>query len=202
MADDISKVDIAFLDLGNALTELNNCKGSPVEVRRNFSAFINLSQKITSYMRTDYSEKTNGRWDAKEFGGWNDVTELFKKLRTIEEHDGPIILRLYYTWYFEGLGPDGSLKMAMKGYWEWDNPLDEFPSDKLKAFDRNPEDDDAVEIKPKKVEYIYILYDHEKDVMEMLDRIGFADIHKLSKSCLETLSSYVQFYNEKVSENS
>lgn len=202
MADEFSKVDIAFQDLKKALSDLNGCRQTPVDVRRNFSAFVNYSQKITSYMRTDYSARTGQKWEALAFCGWNDVTDLFKEIRRIEEHEDPVILRINYTWSYDREINGELVSMQVGGYWEWDNPLEEFHSDELKVYDRPPEDKGAVEIKPKKIEYEYVLSNQDRKIVAWLDSIGYADIHKLSESCFEILETYCHFYNEKVSENS
>lgn len=202
MADSISSVEIAINDITRTLAELRSCKDSPVDVRRNFSTFINLSQAITSYMRRDYLNNTSSKWEAKEFYGWNDVTELFKELRNVQEHEDSIILRIDYTWFHDLQIGGQIVEMEMGGYWEWDNPLDDTFSEELKVYDRPPEEEGAKEIKPKRIEVAYHLNNMNSKICRLIESIGFSDIHKLSESCHDTLVNYVQFYNQKMQSHS
>lgn len=78
----MNDVDIVMQDLRDSLDKLIKSKNSPKNTRKAFSEFVNLSQKLTSVMRKN--SKTD--WNASEFQGWNEITELFKKLRNYEEH--------------------------------------------------------------------------------------------------------------------
>ena len=48
-------------------------------------------------MRKEFKAKTGLDWEAKEFGGWNAISELFKELRNMDEHVEPIILEIDYN---------------------------------------------------------------------------------------------------------
>jgi len=190
-----SNVEIAHQDLADSLDKLNKVKDSPSETRKAFYQFVNLSQKVTSYMRTEYKEQTGKKWEAKNFDGWNLVTDLFKELRTIDEHDEPIVLKIFYTWHYRGFG------ISIRGYWEWDNPLDEFPNNSLEASAPNHQKGGVMEVvKPEEIEYEYVLLNDQSKVKLLMEEIGCSDIHELSKSCFEIMDSYIQFYGEKLAE--
>src|SRR5215208_4615609 len=94
-----SNVAVAFQDLTDALEALSSGSASPVAVRRNFVTFVDLSQKLTSYMRIEYSEKNGQTWVPSDFDGWNDVTELFKDIRNVDQHEHPIFILINATHY-------------------------------------------------------------------------------------------------------
>jgi len=67
-----SIVAVVYQDLADAFAELSSESTSPKAVRRSFANFVDLSQKLTSHMRKEYSEKKGKPWVASDFGGWNE----------------------------------------------------------------------------------------------------------------------------------
>jgi hypothetical protein len=112
-----SNVTVAFRDLTDALEALSSGSVSPVAVRRNFATFVDLSQKLTSYMRKEYSEKTGRTWDPSGFDGWNDATKLFKQLRNEGQHERPIFILVNETQYLR-ISADTPDELAVSGTWQ------------------------------------------------------------------------------------
>ena len=95
-----SIVAVAFRDLADVYGELSSGSTSPIAVRRSFARFVDLSQKLTSYMRKEYSATKGEKWDASAYGGWDDITDLFKQLRNDDQHDRPVSIVVEETQYF------------------------------------------------------------------------------------------------------
>ena len=74
-----SPVEITFFELKETLDNLQSSINSPKLMRSYFQQFINYSQKLTSHMRTEYSEKTCKKWEAKGFDKWSTVTSLLSQ---------------------------------------------------------------------------------------------------------------------------
>lgn len=79
--------EIAFRDLTRANKKLRHQHTNPDAVRRRFTEFVTVSQKLTGVMRKEYADLTGGKWEPKTFPGWNPVTEVFKKLRNVDQHE-------------------------------------------------------------------------------------------------------------------
>ena|GEM_PF-5819308 len=52
---------IIFADIEDAFAKLNVARDSPRDIRRAFSQFVDLSQKLTSAMRRDFSRLGKGK---------------------------------------------------------------------------------------------------------------------------------------------
>ena len=196
---ELSPVTLVFQDLVDAHKRLRENEESPKDVRRAFHDFVNHSQKLTSYMRREFKARTGDKWVAKNFSGWNAVTELFKALRSIDEHEEPIVLRINYTFHFHDLALKGDVKLNMAGTWEWDDPLADFPNDALIAKVPDPEKKGKlIDKAPTSVSLEYVLDTRQPQIVELLEKIGFSDILRLTQECLNTLELYYDFYDQKL----
>ena len=191
----ISSVTIVFEDLSRNCDSLRFSRASPKNMRRIFQDFVNNSQKLTAYMRREFKARTGVNWEANDFSGWNVVTDLFKELRNIDEHEEPIVLRINYTWTFNNLGPNGDLTTKIVGYWDWDSSFDDIPFDALVA---SAPDSSAkgkmINITPASVDHEYTLANGQSKIRQLIGEIGYADIIELSKECLKVLGDYHDYY--------
>lgn len=198
----ISSVTLAFNDLSQTCESLAASEASPKEMRRLFQDFVNNSQKLTTYMRKEFSAQTGGAWAASGFSGWNAVTNLFKELRNIGEHEEPIVLEIDYTWTYRNLGPNSDMTISFKGRWDKDSSLDDFPFDALEASAPDPSDKGkTIIITPTSVEHDYTLANNQSKIRELLREIGHADIIKLTNECLDVLMAYHDHYLSMLEAN-
>jgi hypothetical protein len=108
-------VAITFQDLSDAASVLSSGSTSPKAVQQNFARFLSASQKLTGHMRKEYKAKTGASWDASGFDGWNDVTELFKDLRNVDQHERPVTVFVHETQYLRTY--EGGPEVAIEGTW-------------------------------------------------------------------------------------
>src|SRR4051794_24854298 len=89
-------------------------------------------------MYKEYSAKTGKSWVASDFDGWNDVTELFKELRRVDEHEYPVTILVNETQYFRTF--EGEPELAINGTWSFslDDQLLDNPRDDLRLELANP----------------------------------------------------------------
>jgi hypothetical protein len=178
---------------------------SPVAVRRNFVTFVDLTQKLTSYMRKEYSEKKGQTWVASDFEGWNDVTELFKAIRTDDQHERPISILVNETQFLR-ISEDLPDELAVSGTWSFsfdDQHLDT-PRDDIifELGDPQTGQPSGQRVTPTRVEYEFHLLPSSKKAEALLAKIGDRNVRTLSEKCFEVLSDYYQYYESQVQEES
>jgi hypothetical protein len=200
-----SNVALAFRDLRDAFEELSSGSVSPVAVRRNFTTFVDLSQKLTSYMRKEYGEKKGQTWVASDFDGWNDVTELFKAIRTDDQHERPISILVNETHYLR-ISEDTPDELAVSGTWSFsfdDQHLDT-PRDDIIFELQDPQtgQPSGQRVTPTRVEYEFHLLPSSKKVEALLTKLGDRNVRSLSEKCFEVLSNYYQYYEDQVQQES
>ncbi len=127
-----SIIALVFQDLTDAFDELASAGTSPNRFRRSFVSFVDLSQKLTSHMRKEFGEKKGKKWVPSDFGGWNDVTELFKQLRNDDQHHRPVAILVNETQYFQTY--EGGPEIALSGTWSFslEDQLADTPRDDLR----------------------------------------------------------------------
>lgn len=191
---EVSDVDLVFSDLQDALIELNDAITSPKRVRRCFSRFVDLTQRLTSAMRRESKARAGLEWQASRFSGWNEVTGLFKDLRNEDQHEQQIYISVHETRYFELFGPSGG-RIATSGTWQLTDQLLEKPPDALKMFDSDPKTGEMTntEIPHCDVAYRYLVQPREAKLATRLRAIGTDDLHEMSGACMSTLSEYHAF---------
>lgn len=192
---EVSDVDLVFSDLQDALIELNDAITSPKRVRRCFSRFVDLTQRLTSAMRRESKARAGLEWQASRFSGWNEVTGLFKDLRNEDQHERQIYISVHETRYFELFGPSGG-RIATSGTWQLTDQLLEKPPDALKMFDSDPKTGEMTntEIPHCDVAYRYLVQPREAKLATRLQAIGTDDLHEMSGACMSTLSEYHAFF--------
>jgi hypothetical protein len=195
-----SDVDIVFADLQDAFKDLGTARPSPKQVRRAFSRFVDLTQRLTSVMRPEAKAKTGLDWVAADFPGWNDVTALFKDLRNEDQHKTQIRVSVRETSYFEPFGAGGG-SFAVSGTWVRTDQLAEAPPNGVRMLHSDPDTGRPTNtpIPSSDTAYRYLLESHDPKLVGRLQAIGTADIHELSRKCLTSLEAYYEFFQVRIS---
>jgi hypothetical protein len=199
---ELSTVELVFRDLEDALDELLAESISPKQVRRNFVRFLDLTQKLTASMRKEYREKTGETWSASTFTGWNGVTELFKELRNVDQHEYPVFIQVhdreYYSFYADrpGIMIEGTWSLSLEGQ------LADKPPEGMELRLADPETGEPSQtILPAKTEYEFRLYPRTKKVEDLLTRISDSDVRSLSEKCFGVLLDYYRHYQSQVTQH-
>ena len=197
-----SIVALVFQDLTDAFDELASGGTSPKAVRRSFASFVDLSQKLTSHMRKEYSEKKGEKWVPSDFGGWNDVTELFKQLRNDDQHDRPVAILVDETQYFRAY--EGGPEIALSGTWSFslEDQLADAPRDDLRLELADPATGQPSGrlVAPTRKAYEFHLAPSSEKARTLLAKIGDPNVLTLSGECLRVLSDYHRYYEGKLTE--
>ncbi len=193
------EVDLVFADLQDAYHDLEAAAHSPKQVRRAFSRFVELTQRLTSVMRKEFKGRRGQEWKASEFPDWNEITHLFKELRNEEQHKRPIYISVYETRYYK-IFDDDKPHVALSGTWELNDQLMDNPPDGMTFYPADPITGQmsAAERPAVRVEYKFLLQARDEVLRNRLKAIGSANVHELSKHCLGTLNKYHQFYTGKL----
>lgn len=193
------EVDLVYADLQDAFNQLEIARSSPKEVRRCFSRFVELSQRLTSAMRKDFKALTGCDWRANGFDSWDAVTDLFKVLRNNEQHELQTHVTVLDTSYYK-IFDDSDQLLAVSGTWETIDQLLDAPPDDLKIRVADPKTGAMTDKTLHKVraEYQFLIKTREERTQTALERAGAANIHELSRKCMITLSRYYEFYLESL----
>jgi hypothetical protein len=192
-----SDTEIVFKDLSDAFDELKNERETPIKVRRNFKNFILLSQQLTEIMRPEYKKLTSEKWEAKNFKGWNEITNLFKKLRNSDTHNYPVLIDVNETQHYFSHGQS----LGVNFTWDPSDPLSKNVPDGVVALEADPKTGRAIYkkvTKPCTRSFKFVIAPRTKDIDNALQRAGTNDVHELSEKCFKTLQSYYVYYNECV----
>ena len=197
---------LVFADLGDAHAALVASRKSPREVRRAFVRFIDLSQKLTSAMRKDFSRLNRGNWTASKFQGWTPVTELLKHLRNEDQHGRQIYISVHERRHFpvpENL-PPGFMRPAantfvFEGTWELTDQLLEDPPEGIETFEVNPMTSQPTgrPMPLLKLERFYILQARTDETRKFIAAAGLIDVHEISASGFAALSEYFAFFRRE-----
>lgn len=194
-----SEVALVFADLVDAHTDLHEVALSPKQVRRTFSRFVELTQRLTSVMRKEFKSSVSQEWKASEFAGWNETTRLFKHLRNEEQHARQIYISVLETRFYNVFENDDRL-LVFSGTWGLTDQLMESPPDGMTFFPVDPVTGQlsACERPAVRVEYQYLIQARDEDLGRRLDAIGTSNVHELSNQCLAVLATYHEFYASKI----
>lgn len=197
---------VVFTDLSEVFEALNIERDSPKNIRRTFSRFVELSQKLTSAMRKDYSQLKHESWNASDFSSWNPITELLKYLRNEDQHGHQISIsvheRRFYPMpsnfpYPTNIEP-GQLWVS-EGTWNLnDQLLNEVPEGiTCYAIDPTTFLPTDHEILPVRIERFYILQAQSEEAINKLQAAGTADIHIIAQQAFTIFSDYCDFFCAK-----
>ncbi len=197
---------LVFTDLQDAFTALEVARGSPKNVRRAFSLFIALTQKLTAAMRRDYSRLNNGSWQASSFAEWTPVTDLVKYLRNEDQHSDQVFISVHERRFFP-IPTDLPLPVAVEpgklfvfeGTWHLTDQLLDAPPEGITTYSFDPKTGQPTqqEIAPVKIERQYILQARSDEARSKIQEAGLADVHDLAVAAFLTLSKYFQFFCEQ-----
>ena len=192
------KTQTIFGDLKHYLTQLKKSKNSPAETRRCFSGFINNSQKLTAFMRREYSDIKKAKFEASEFSGWNKATNLIKRIRNQDEHELPIFVVVHQVNYIKM--PNTNSIISFAGTWSLGDQHESEFKNELKCYLPDPETGKIsdIEIIPEKIEFEYRVHTEDKKVKDMIDEVGIYDIFELCDTCFEVYEQYYDWYNKKI----
>jgi hypothetical protein len=193
----MNDADLVLADLRDALHALHQARGSPKEVRRAFSRFVDLSQRLTAAMRKDFARLRHEPWQAKSFDGWNKVTEFFKWLRNQDQHETSIRISVHERhFYANPLKPDELFKV--EGTWVLTDQLVDTPSGGVMKF--RPIDLATGRARPAAepvlVEYQYLVQPHSESARARLQEIGTTDMHILADAAFRILEAYHTYFLE------
>lgn len=190
-------------DLRDSLKELLESKDSPKKTRKAFAEFVNLSQRLTSVMR----KNSETRWNAVEFQGWNEITDLFKKMRNYEEHVEIIKSEIQQTasYTMTDKGSEG-VTLCMRRTIKNVDPLSrKVPTANVVLYEADPV---TGRMTNKRVETeravtscfnVLIAETNQKGraINKLLDKINNTEICFLASNCYATLCEYYKFYQYK-----
>ncbi|MEW6713644.1 MAG: hypothetical protein AB1306_00935 [Nitrospirota bacterium] len=201
MPKKIADTELIFRDLKDIATEIQNEHASPLRIRRLFSQYVTLSQKLTEIMRKEFSDICGTNWEPKSFQGWNAVTSLFKLLRKTDYHSYPVTISVEETQYFkEGDIFDdavGSNTVAICGTWDLGDPFSEQVPVGLKLMlaDQKTGKSRNISVEPIRRQYVFKLKARSTDLDKAIKKTRINDIHQLVEKCFATLSDYYDYYN-------
>ncbi len=191
--------DLVFADLEDAFAALDTARGSPKDVRRAFSRFVDLTQRLTAAMRKDFKRIKSEEWSASDFTGWNKVTAFFKWLRNQDQHNTQIRISVHERQFHPHPLKPGEL-MKIEGTWVLDDQLLDRPSGGVISY--HPVDLQTGETlpvaTPVRVEYLYLVQPHSEDARERLHDIGTTDIHVLAASAFSVLEQYHVYFHARL----
>ncbi|MCB1949976.1 MAG: hypothetical protein H6940_11825 [Burkholderiales bacterium] len=194
---------LVFADLKDAFDALNDARTSPKDVRRAFSRFIELSQKLTSAMRRDASRLEKGKWAASSFTGWTPVTELMKYLRNEDQHRDQIFLSVHERRHFPiptnlppGFNVEPGRTFVFEGTWVLSDQLLDAPPEGITTHEIDPLTGKPTgrEMELLKIERYYILQARSEEAKEKIKAAGTVDVHRLAASAFSTLAKYFEFF--------
>ncbi len=201
MESTLYDTDLVFADLHDAKRALDEAKGSPRDVRRAFSRFVELTQKLTSAMRTDFSRLKNAKWNAKEFRGWTVDTDFLKWLRNEDQHAAQIYISVHQRNFYR-LESLGEKLFVFEGTWVLvDQMASEVPASGNISFhlpDPVTGGISDVVVSPIRIEYQYLFQPRTAEAKEWFHKIGNSDIHQLAERALPVLDAYHEYFHAQV----
>lgn len=183
-----SKVKLVFSDIAVAAHRLQEPELPPSDMRVLVERFISKTQQLTSIMRTEFKARTDCEWSARAFAGWNNYTELFKRLRNLDQHQAPIMLAVNVQHHFD-LG--AGLLIAVAGRFDLDI-----------AASFSPPPTDAITllvpgreaIRPVRTEYYYSLNTQDHKISGLVSSLKDDNLSTLTAGCFRVLEAYYEFY--------
>jgi len=199
--------EIVFRDLTRANKKLRHQRKNPDALRRRFTDFVTLSQKLTAVMYKEYPELIGEKWEARAFSGWTPVTELFRKLRNVDQHQSLIRIKMRQTQVYEGteISADDSgneVRTPMNfelqvGYSSEVGFNKKMPGQAGVAFIQVGNHQEPVG-EPDKVYWYFELEGGTPEIEKAIEVAGTPDVHQLAARCYKVLSEYYKFYRTQL----
>jgi hypothetical protein len=196
--------DLVFLDLSDAFQQLDDARPSPKEVRRAFSRYVELSQRLTSAMRKDFSKRTGQPWAATSFMGWTAATELLKYLRNQDQHGEQVFVTVHDRHYYtvpedvEIAGLPGR-QFIVNSHWQMTDQMLDRPPEGTEVKLRDPGSplDSGSVLRPVKTESQYVLYPRNAKDKRRIEAAGVSDVYVIARETFATLGRYYEFFCEQ-----
>lgn len=198
---------LVFADLQDAFVALNAAHDSPKDVRRAFSRFIELSQKLTAAMRRDWSRLGKGMWAASSFPGWTSITGLLKYLRNEDQHGDQVFLSVHERRHFPvptnlppGFHVEPGRTFVFEGTWVLSDQLLDAPPEGITTHEIDPITGQPTgrEMELLKIERYYLLQARSEEAKKKIAAAGTIDVHQLAASAYSTLTSYFEFFSQQI----
>lgn len=206
--------EIAFRDLTRANKKLRHQQTNPDALRRRFTDFVILSQKLTGVMRKEYADLTSGKWEAKTFPGWNPVTEVFKELRNVDQHQYLIRIIIVQSQVYHAIetttegpetGNEKKLELTVQSIYNADAGFEKkLPSPfAVEYFEKEkPTRQERGEMLHVQKRYFEFHLEGRTDEMkELIQAAGTEDVHELVAKCYATLAGYYEYYKAALAAN-
>lgn len=190
---------IIYRDLEDALSELETERQSPKQVRRLFYRFVDLTQRLTSAMRKDFSRIKSTHWNSSAFSGWNNVTTFFKWLRNEDQHNLPIFVSVHERRFYEVASIPGK-PFIFEGTWTLSDQMTEAPPNGMTFYPIDPKTGNFADIatEPLRIEYQFLLQPRTDEAKSQIASVGTSDIHKLSRACFNILAQYYKYFEQQI----
>lgn len=191
---------LTFSDLLDSLEDLENARGSPKKVRRAFTRFVDLSQRLTASMRTDYSRVASRQWEASSFSGWTSDTSFLKWLRNEDQHARPIYVQVLERQHFKL--DDSTNSLVLEVTWDLQDQMsDDVPRGlQLLASESGACGRKDFALPVERVEYQYLLKPRSDSAKARMDALSSADLHEIALRSMKVLREYHEFYRKSLIE--
>ena len=200
MAASIVDSSVVYRDLRDAHADLAKAQDSPRDVRRCFSRYVDLSQRLTSAMRKDFG-RLGRKWVAGGFSGWSSVTQLLKHLRNEEQHNNQIFLHAHELRHFRlpedievvGMGRE----FQMTNTWLLSDQLLDSPPQGLLVSLIDPSTgrpEPSVELQPFRITRRYVIAPRDDETKKLLERCGTSDVRELADAASQTYRKYYEYF--------
>lgn len=192
-------VDLVFTDLRDAFADLRSAAHSPKLVRRAFSRFVDLTQRLTNVMRKDYKALTGERWSATDFPGWTETTTVFKQLRNDEQHELPLHVSVEETRYYQ-VAPGIDQFFVMSGVWALTDQLANNPPEGMALHLGDPQTGAMLPdpLQVSRITYRFLLQPRDDIQKTLIQQLTSTDVIEMSNECMVTLAQYHALYGAKV----
>lgn len=189
---------LTFSDLLDSLDELESARGSPKKVRRAFTRYVDLSQRLTASMRTDYKRATSHNWDASAFQGWTEDTRFLKWLRNEDQHARPIHIQVLERQHIKV--NDSTDSLVLEATWDLQDQMsDDVPRGiQLLVSESGPLGRKDFALPIERVEYQYLLKPRSGGAKARMDKLSSADLHELALRSMNVLREYHEFYRRSL----
>lgn len=197
MEDDTA---LTFSDLLDSLEDLEDARGSPKRVRRAFTRFVDLSQRLTASMRTDYRRVVSQQWEASSFPGWTSDTSFLKWLRNEDQHARLIYVQVLERQHFKL--DDSTNSLVLEVTWDLQDQMsDDVPRGiQLLASESGSLGRKDFALPVERVEYQYLLKPRSNNAKAKMDALSSADLHELALRSMKVLREYHEFYRQSLIE--
>jgi hypothetical protein len=195
-------VDLVYFDLRDAVRALDEVRSTPREVRRVFSRYVELSQRLTSAMRKDFKKRTHRTWEASRFPGWTATTDLLKYLRNQDQHEDQVFITVHDRHFYDfpveiEISGRRTRNLIVDGHWHMtDQMLDRPPSGLELTI--TYDDGTAESVNPTRTESSYVLYPRNESQSKRIAAALISDVYGLVTETFATLTQYYEFYRREV----